>query len=72
MTLLGHVVSRYSVATDLEKVSAVAYWTVPTNLKELQAFVGKASYYRQYFESFASKAHPLTKLDNSFSMFYWD
>ena len=35
MTYLGHVVSRYGVATDLEKVSAVADWAVPTNLKAL-------------------------------------
>ena len=39
VTYLGHVVSRYGVATDLEKVSAVADWTVPTNLKELQALI---------------------------------
>ena len=39
MTYLGHVVSRYGVATDLEKVSAVADWTVPKNLKELQALI---------------------------------
>ena len=41
-TYLGHVVSRYGVATDLEKVSAVADRTVPTNLKELQAFSGES------------------------------
>ena len=39
MTYLGHVVSRYGVATDLEKVSAVADWAVPTDLKELQALI---------------------------------
>ena len=71
-TYLGYVVSRYGVATDLGKVSAVADWTVLTNLKELQALVGRASYYRQYCENFAKKAHPLTKLNNSFSKFYWD
>ena len=38
-TYLGHVVSRYGVATDLDKVSAVADWTVPKNLKELQALI---------------------------------
>ena len=39
-TYLGYVVSRYGIAaTDLEKVSAVADWTVPTNLKELQAVI---------------------------------
>ena len=39
VTYLGHVVSRYGVATDLEKVSAVADWTVLTNLEELQALI---------------------------------
>ena len=36
---LGYVVSQYGIVTDLEKVSAVADWTVPTNLKELQALI---------------------------------
>ena len=45
-TYLGHVVSRYGVATDLDKVSAVADWTVPTNLKALillVCFIGISS-----------------------------
>ena len=70
MTYLGHVVSQDGVATDPEKVSAVADWPVPNNLKELQAFVGTAGYYRQYVESFASKARPLTKLNNPSNKFY--
>ena len=72
VTYLGHVVSQDGVATDPEKVSAVADWPVPNNLKELQAFVGTAGYYRQYVESFASKARPLTKLNNPSTKFYWD
>ena len=60
MTYLGHVVSQDGVATDPEKVFAVADWPVPNNLKKLQAFVGTDGYYRQYVESFASKARPLT------------
>ena len=69
---LGNVVSKDGVATDPAKVSAVADWPVPQNLKELQAFIGTAGYYRQYVENFASKARPLTKLNNPDIKFSWN
>ena len=59
---LGHVVSATGVATDPEKIRAVAEWPTPRTLKELRAFLGFASYYRRFVEGFARLAAPLHRL----------
>ena len=68
---LGHVVSQNGVATDPDKVSAVAEWPAPKNLSELQSFLGTVGYYRQYVEDFAHKARPLTKLTSKNVKYVW-
>ena len=62
---LRHVVSQRRVSTDLEKIKAVDQWSVPKDLKELQAFLGTVEYYRQYIPGFATRAKPLTRLTGS-------
>ena len=41
---LGHEVSRKGVATDPTKVDRVAHWPAPKSAKEVQKFLGLASY----------------------------
>jgi hypothetical protein len=42
---LGHVISKDGVAVDPSKVEAVLKWERPTNLIEIQSFLGLAGYY---------------------------
>ena len=42
---LGHVVENGTVYADPDKVSAVRTWPKPTNVKEVQQFMGLANYY---------------------------
>lgn len=56
---LGHVISAEGVATDPEKISAVRDWPTPSTVKQLQAFLGLAGYYRRFIEKFAQIAAPL-------------
>ena len=69
---LGHVVSKDGVSTDSEKVSAVAHWSTPKCLAELQAFLGTVGYYRQYIEGFATPAKPLIRLTGKDNPWCWD
>lgn len=61
---LGHIVSGLSIAIDMNKVAAVLLKPMPSNVKEVQAFLGFASYYRQHLKDFAKIAGPLYQLSS--------
>ena len=59
---LGHIVSRHGVATDPAKTDKVSTWPTPASVKEVQQFLGLASYYRRFVRNFAAIVKPLYKL----------
>ncbi|MBW0499780.1 hypothetical protein O181_039495 [Austropuccinia psidii MF-1] len=59
---LGHKVSGLSMAIDQNKVAAGLQKPVPRNIKEIQYFLGFASYYRNQIKHFAHIASSLYKL----------
>ncbi|MBW0478844.1 hypothetical protein O181_018559 [Austropuccinia psidii MF-1] len=59
---LGHKVSGLSLAIDQTKVAAVLQKPVSRNIKEMQSFLGFASYYRNYIKNFAHITSSLYKL----------
>ena len=68
---LGHVVSQNGVAPDPEKTSKVAQWPTPSSAKEVQQFLGLASYYRRFVKDFAAVAKPLHRLTEKGVPFVW-
>ena len=68
---LGHVVSAKGVETGPKKVSCVWEWPIPTDVKELQQFLGLASYYRRFVKNFAHKARPLYRLTEKGRRWNW-
>ena len=65
VTYLGHEVSGGGIAPDPQKIAVVQEWPVPQTVKELRTFLGFASYYRRFIESFAKIAGPLHQLVNN-------
>ena len=59
---LGHVLSAQGISANPEKVDKVKTWPVPKNIKEVQSFLGLASYYRHFMPYFAKKAWCLHEL----------
>ena len=59
---LGHILSAEGISANPEKVEKVKNWPVPTNPKELQSFLGLASYYRRFIPKFAAIAKCLHQL----------
>ncbi|MCO5575281.1 hypothetical protein L7F22_029081 [Adiantum nelumboides] len=57
---LGHVISSQGVHMDMSKVDAIVHWPHPTNLEELQIFLGLASFYREYVRDYAKIFVPMT------------
>ena len=59
---LGHILSAKGISANPEKVEKVQTWPVPKNIKEVQSFLGLASYYRRFIDKFAKKARCLHEL----------
>ncbi|MBW0533195.1 hypothetical protein O181_072910 [Austropuccinia psidii MF-1] len=59
---LGHKFSCLSLAIDQNKVTAVLQKPVPKSIKEMQSFLGFASYYRKQIKNFSHITTSLYKL----------
>ncbi|MBW0463738.1 hypothetical protein O181_003453 [Austropuccinia psidii MF-1] len=59
---LGHKVSGLGLAIYQNKVAAILLKPVPKNIKEMQSFLGFASYYRNHMRNFAHITSSLYKL----------
>ncbi|MBW0473525.1 hypothetical protein O181_013240 [Austropuccinia psidii MF-1] len=59
---LGHKVSGLSLAIGQNKVAGVLQKSVPKSIKEMQSFLGFASYYRNHIRTFSHIATSLYKL----------
>ena len=54
--------SGIAIGIDQNKLADVLQKPVPSNRKEIQFFLGFASYYRQHIDKFAEISKPLTEL----------
>ena len=63
VVFLGYVPSADSISAYPGKMDKVKNWPVPTNPKELQSFLGLASYYHQFIPRFTIIAKCLHQLD---------
>ncbi|MCO5548924.1 hypothetical protein L7F22_002387 [Adiantum nelumboides] len=69
---LGHVISSQGVHMDMFKVDAIVHWPYPTNLEELQIFLGLTSFYRKYVRDYATIDVPMTdQLKGKGKTFTW-
>ena len=59
---LGQVVSAQGIATDEGKIEVIKKWPVPTNVMEVQSFLGFMGYYWWFIPTFAQVAQPLHEL----------
>jgi hypothetical protein len=71
VTFLRHVISTGGVSVDLGKVRDVLNWMPPTNVLEIQSFLGLAGYYRRIIKDFPKIAKPMTKLLEWNKAFEW-
>ena len=71
MQFLGHIVSRDRVAMDPSKTEKVANWPVPQNKREVQQFLGLASYYRHFVCDYTTIAKRLHRLTEKNAPFKW-
>lgn len=68
---LGLIVTTKGIKMDPEKVRAIQEWETPTNLRDVQAFVGFVNFYRRFIRNFSKIARPLTALSKKDLKFEW-
>ncbi|CAI7750328.1 unnamed protein product [Closterium sp. NIES-53] len=71
LEFLGHVVSREGIKSDPRKVTAISEWKPPTNITELQSFLGFVYYVRHFVPNMAGVTRPLTDLLHKGVIFLW-
>ncbi|MCO5565132.1 hypothetical protein L7F22_018803 [Adiantum nelumboides] len=57
--ILGHIVSKNGISTDMEKIFVIVELPRPSRVKEVQAFMGHCGYYRRFIYLYAIIAKPL-------------
>ena len=62
VTYLGMIISTEGVRMDPKKVEAIAVWEPPVNVKDVQAFLGFANFYRRFIKGFSRLVTPLVNL----------
>lgn len=72
LKFLGHEISPGQCRPDKEKVLAILEYPQPTTVKQLQAFLGLAGYYRGFIPQFSITARPLTELLKKKQRWHWD
>ncbi len=71
MTFLGHSVSGTCIKPDPLKLEALTCMQPPTNVAELNSFLGSVNYLARYVPRLAHLAEPLRRLQSSKVEFAW-
>ncbi|XP_055912914.1 uncharacterized protein K02A2.6-like [Eupeodes corollae] len=59
---LGHIIDKNGIHPSESRLQAIRELPRPTNLKDLESFLGKMNYYHQFIDNFAQIAGPLNML----------
>jgi hypothetical protein len=68
---LGLIISTDGIRMDPRKIKAVREWETPQNVKDIQAFIGFANFYRRFVKDFSKIAAPLLYLTRKDVPFTW-
>ena len=68
---LGLIISTDGIRMDPAKIEAILAWETPRTLKDVQAFLGFANFYRRFIHKFSRLAGPLTALTRAGCPFQW-
>lgn len=68
---LGLIISRRGIEMDPIKIECVKSWKTPSCVKDIQAFLGFANFYRRFIKGFSLVARPLTELTKKNTTWLW-
>jgi hypothetical protein len=68
---LGFILTLEGIKMDKKKVAAIVEWPTPTNVTEVQSFLGFANFYRRFIKGYSMIVGPLTTLTKKDHPFEW-
>ncbi|XP_065225166.1 uncharacterized protein K02A2.6-like [Planococcus citri] len=71
LNYLGYTIDANGLHKTTEKVDLILNIPQPTNLDELQSFIGLVGYYSKFIPNFSDIAHPLNQLRRKNVPFVW-
>lgn len=71
VTYLGMIISRRGVEMDPMKFECVKSLKTPKFIKDIQASLGFANFYRRFVKLFSALARPLTELTRKETHWIW-
>lgn len=71
VTYLGMIVSTAGVRMDPAKVACITGWEDCSNVKDVQAFLGFANFYRRFIKNFSRIVRPLVALTRKNHTWDW-
>ena len=71
VTYLGHVFDHNGIHPSAEKIRAIVEAPSPSNLKEVQSFIGICNFYHRFVRNFSDRFQPLYDLLKKDVKFNW-
>ncbi|CAF1240779.1 unnamed protein product [Adineta ricciae] len=72
VTYLGYIISSNGKQPDSTRVEAIQKLPVPTDVKQVEAFIGKVNYYGKFIPNFSTLCNPLNRLRQNNVKWNWD
>ena len=69
---LGHVFDENGVHTDYNKIRVILDAPAPSNVSQVQSFIGLCNFYKSFIPNFSETFAPLYKLLKKNTKFHWD
>ena len=69
---LGSIITTDGIQMNNEKVKAIRKGPEPRNLKEVQFFLGFATFYQRFIQGYSQICTPLTKMTKKEQPFHWE
>jgi hypothetical protein len=68
---LGHIISKYGIVVDPEKIEDIRELSTPKNVTEVRSFMDLVGYYRRFIRGFSKIENPITSLQRKGMKFQW-
>lgn len=69
---LGYIIEKSGLRPSPNKIKAIQEMPAPTNIKELEAFIGMINYYGKFIKDFSDICVPLNQLRKKDTPFDWN